>query len=293
MRTLVAGWFSFEQMGATAGDLLAKDLVCEWLELAGQAYDVALAPPFQGGVRWESIDPTCYSQIVFVCGPFGNGEPLVGFLQRFSGCRLIGMNLSMLDSLDNWNPFDLLWERDSSRTARPDISFLSRRKSVPLVGVVLVHHQTEYKGALHQVANEAIQRLIDSRQMATVRIDTRLDTNGTGLRSPAEVESLIARMDVVLTTRLHGLVLALKNGIPAIAIDPIAGGAKVRPQADIIEWPLVFTSEALDDRVGIGRDRLQVGADGHGLHPHRRGRPMRHPIRSGGESEKNGRGDWI
>ena len=32
MKTLVAGWFSFEQMGASAGDLLARDLVCEWLE---------------------------------------------------------------------------------------------------------------------------------------------------------------------------------------------------------------------------------------------------------------------
>jgi hypothetical protein len=25
---LVAGWFSFEQMGATAGDLLARDVAC-------------------------------------------------------------------------------------------------------------------------------------------------------------------------------------------------------------------------------------------------------------------------
>ena len=35
MKCLVAGWFSFEQMGATAGDLLAKDLVCSWVERAG------------------------------------------------------------------------------------------------------------------------------------------------------------------------------------------------------------------------------------------------------------------
>ena len=29
VKTLVAGWFSFEQMEASAGDLLARDLVCE------------------------------------------------------------------------------------------------------------------------------------------------------------------------------------------------------------------------------------------------------------------------
>ena len=58
--------------------------------------------------------------------------------------------------------------------------------------------------------------------MAVVAIDTRLDANRTGLRTPAQVESLIARTDVVVTTRLHGLVLALKNGVPAVAIDTVA-----------------------------------------------------------------------
>ncbi len=248
MKALVAGWFSFEQMGATAGDLLARDLACEWLERAGYSYDVALAPPFTGGVDWRSVDPKTYSHVVFVCGPFGNGEPITDFLPRFAGCRLVGLNLSMLESLDAWNPFDLLLERDSSATSRPDVSFLSRQARVPVVGVVLVHPQSEYKKrAMHQVANEAIHRLVDSREMSVVTIDTRLDTNSAGLRSPAEVESLIARMDVVLTTRLHGTVLALKNSVPAVAIDPITGGAKIRRQAETIGWPVVFTADALTD----------------------------------------------
>jgi hypothetical protein len=50
MKILVAGWFSFEKCNATAGDLMARDLVCEWIENAGHAYDIALAPPFVGGV---------------------------------------------------------------------------------------------------------------------------------------------------------------------------------------------------------------------------------------------------
>ena len=28
MKTLVAGWFSFELMGASAGDLMARDVAC-------------------------------------------------------------------------------------------------------------------------------------------------------------------------------------------------------------------------------------------------------------------------
>lgn len=247
MRTLVAGWFSFEEMGATAGDLLARDLACEWLERSGHHYDVAFAPPFSGDVDWRFVDPKNYSHVVFVCGPLGNGSPVAELLQRFAGCRLVGLNLSMLEHLDAWNPFDLLLERDSSATSRPDISFLSRRTCVPVVGVVLVHPQSEYKGGMHQGAHDAIHRLIISREMSVVPIDTRLDVNSTGLRTPREVESLIARMDAVLTTRLHGIVLALKNDVPAIAVDPIAGGAKIRRQAETIGWPLAFTADALTD----------------------------------------------
>jgi polysaccharide pyruvyl transferase WcaK-like protein len=61
------------------------------------------------------------------------------------------------------------------------------------------------------------------------------------------VESLMARMDLVVTTRLHGLVLAVKNGVPAIAIDPIAGGAKLLRQANVLKWPICFTADDVDD----------------------------------------------
>jgi hypothetical protein len=99
------------------------------------------------------------------------------------------------------------------------------------------------------VANEAINRLIDSREMAVVEIDTRLDTHGKNhLRSAVEIESLIARVDVLLTTRLHGLVLALKNGLPPIAIDPEPGGAKIRRQAELLDWPAAFVVDELDDQ---------------------------------------------
>ena len=247
MKVLVTGWFSFPQMGATAGDLLTRDLVCRWLEEAGHAFDVALAPPFVGGVDWLTVDPSRYSDVVFVCGPFGNGWPIPELLERFAGRRLIGVNVSMLDPIDTWNPFDLLLERDSSVCSRPDLTMLTSAARVPVVGIVLVHDQKEYRNGLHDAANAAIARLIASRPMAIVRIDTRLDTNATGLRTAAEVESLIARMDVVVTTRLHGLVLAIKNGVPAVAIDPIVGGAKVLRQATALQWPMCFTANGLDD----------------------------------------------
>jgi hypothetical protein len=248
VKTLVAGWFSFEGMGATAGDLIARDLVCEWLVTAGRKFDVALAAPFSSGVDWQEADPDSYDEVVFVCGPFGNGWPVTDFLARFAGRRLVGVNLSMLQPLDEWNPFDVLIERDSSRTARPDVTLLGQTARVPVAGIVLVHEQTEYAGAMHAAANDAIGRLGASREMAVVAIDTRLDLNGTGLCTAAEVESLIARMDVVLTTRLHGMVLAIRNGVPPLVIDPIAGGRKVMAQANALGWKVTFTADNIDDQ---------------------------------------------
>ncbi|MEO5579106.1 MAG: polysaccharide pyruvyl transferase family protein [Gemmatimonadaceae bacterium] len=254
MKTLVAGWFSFEGMGATAGDLMVRDLVCEWLASIERPYDVALSSPFAGGVDWQTVDPVLYSHVVFVCGPFGNGEPVTELLSRFAGVRLVGVNLTMLQPLHEWNPFDLLLERDSSVLARPDLAFLGASMRAPVVGIVRMHEQPEYGARdLHSRANDAMTRLIAARELAAVTVDTRLDMeNAAGLRTASEIESLIAKMDVVVTARLHGLVLSLKNGVPAVAIDSVAGGAKISRQAQALGWPVVLTAdrmtaEALDE----------------------------------------------
>lgn len=256
MKLLVTGWFSFEQMGASAGDLLARDLVCSWLEDAGHHYDVALAAPFTGGIDWCNSNKDDYNAVIFICGPFGNGPPVTGFLEYFSGVPLIGLNLSMLQELDVWNPFQLLLERDSSEARRPDLVLLTQQPKVPVAGLILVHLQQEYGDrAMHQLADAALHRLIASREMAVVPIDTRLDENQVGLRTPGEVESLIAKTDVVITTRLHGMVLAIKNGVPPLVVDPIAGGAKILRQAGIIDWPMVFTADTLE------QDKLNKALD--------------------------------
>ena len=80
---------------------------------------------------------------------------------------------------------------------------------VPVVGVYLIE---PYPGAMDDVANEAINRVVNSREMAVVKIDTRFDAYSTKhLRSAVEIEPLIERSDVLLTTRLHGLVFALAS----------------------------------------------------------------------------------
>jgi len=248
MQILVAGWFSFNGMGATAGDFISRDIVCSWLKEAGLTFDIALAEPLalEGGVDWRKLDAERYSHVVFVCGPFGNGWPLTEFLSAFSNARLIGVNLSLLQPLEEWNPFHLLFARDSSLVSHPDISFQGKPPTVPVVGVILVHKQKEYgKRALHERAEDMINDFLSRTEAAVVNIDTAIPNNKGLLRTPAAVEALIRKMDLVITTRLHGVVLALKNEIPVIPIDPIAGGAKITQQVRTIGWPFLFNAESL------------------------------------------------
>ena len=249
MKSLVAGWFSFDEVVATVGDLLARDVLCRWLDRAGIAYEVANAPLVGGGVDWRAVDPEDCDRVIFVCGPFGRRPLLEELVERFSGRPLVGVNLSMLEGDGAWNPFDLLLERDGGRghTARPDLTFAAPPPpSLPVTAVILAQPQAEYGEGLHGAAAAAIARLPDLRETALFHTDTDL-IDADRIRGAAEVTSLIGCADAVVTTRLHGMVLSLRLGVPAVAIDAIPGGAKVTRQAAAIGWPAALRADELTD----------------------------------------------
>jgi hypothetical protein len=253
VKALAAGHFSFPKQGATAGDLIACDVVCEWLQEVGVEYDVALAPPFPGGCDWRRLDPSNYSHIIWICGPLGRDTEAFSRLRRrfaSQAHRWIGIDVSMTEPVDVWNPFDVLLERDSNRAERPDLSFGAEVPPLPVIGLVQVEPFAPLFPSRdrQEDAREAVRRLAYARPAAVVEIDTRLDVpNAAGLRSPREVETLIGRMDVVVTTRLHGLALALRNGVPTVAVDPVAGGDKITAQARAVNWPCAFAVDQASD----------------------------------------------
>ncbi len=248
MRALILGHFS------TIGDVDSLAYVTEILREEGVAYDVLpfiekLSLHLDHAVSRADLEPSAYTHLIVVCGPFWPDllERRGIALDRFAHCTRIGVNLTMIEPIEAWNPFHLLLERDSDRNVRPDLTFLQHSSRVPVAGLCTIAKQREYGDRQrHAEAVELLRQLLHDRKVAGIEVDTRWPAyrNQGGLGSAAEVTSVIARTDVLLTNRLHGMVYALKSGVPVLAIDPVAGGDKIMAQARVLGWPAASTVDA-------------------------------------------------
>lgn len=256
-RALLTGHFS------TVGDIESLDLVRDWLDEINMPYDMA---PFKKKIRermrnvinLSEINPGIYSHLLIICGPVWKEQlDTVPFdLSRFKHCVCIGVNLTMVKPLHVWNPFDVLLERDSDRMSRPDLTFLSETQSVPVVGRCMVKKQSSYtERERHEEANQCFNDLIQRRDFAVIDLDTRWFRTKNALKTPAHFMSALKRVDLLFTNRLHGMVYAIKAGVPVIAIDAIEGGAKVSAQAKALGWPqCIPVQEATPERLDAAVD---------------------------------------
>lgn len=245
-RILVTGWFSFLHGEATAGDLLALEAVSRSLAAAGLGYDVAWSPVFRpGGLRLEEAAPERYRYLVFVCGPL-HGEQFAALHARFAALRRIAVGVSVIDPADPaCTGFDLVLARDGDGQPARDLAAAVAPPAppvVPVTAIVLAAGQGEYgRRRRHEQVSAQLTAWAGGKDCAPVVLETRLDTRDWRLCSTAEAfQALVSRFDIVLTTRLHGLVLALQAGVPALAVDPVDGGGKVTAQASAWAWPAVL-----------------------------------------------------
>jgi hypothetical protein len=286
VRILVTGWFSFDESEITAGDLLARDVAVDWLAASGVPHDVAVAGNFRraGDVGLAEADPAAYSDVVFVCGP-ASGKPVAGMFGRFPHARKLALGVSAVGGTAGLG-LDVLLERDSDAAARPDLSLAARSADgrPPVVGVVLVHDQPEY-GDRHRLseAHALLGAALSQVDAARVQLDTRLHREEPHLcRTPAQVESALARCDAIATTRMHGLALALRAGVPAVAVDPVAGGGKVSAQARALCWPgLARVGETSPDELaGLLRWSLSAPARARAARAAAQARPALDQLRA-------------
>ncbi|MFH9424425.1 polysaccharide pyruvyl transferase family protein [Streptomyces sp. NPDC017529] len=237
--------------------MLAAEAVQHALRTAGIAYDTAWSPVFRpDALHLDDADPARYTDLVFACGPVhsrppagGGPSPLLALHDRFAGCRRVAVGVSVPDPDDPAvTRFDEVLARDLAgrRTGAQDLSLRAPEPAgVPLVGVVLTGGQHEYGARRrHTEVGDLLTGWLGTVRAARLPLDTRLDSRDWRLpATPGELHTVLARLDVVVTTRLHGMVLALRAGTPALAVDPVEGGAKVSAQAAALDWPAVLGCE--------------------------------------------------
>ena len=228
-RALVVGHFS------TIGDIESLEFVRGALGEQGIACDIAPYNPsfvadIAGAMAVSSVDPAAYTHLIAVCGPFWPAllDKRGLALERFAHATRIGVNLTMVLAVDEWNPFHVLLERDSSRATRPDITFLQATDRVPVAGLCTIARQREYGDRQqHAGAIELMQALIEARGMAAIDIDTRWPKrrNAGRLGSPAQVMSVIERVDSCdQPVARHGLCAESRR--PGAGIDPVRAATR-------------------------------------------------------------------
>ncbi|MEV6590635.1 polysaccharide pyruvyl transferase family protein [Streptomyces acidicola] len=251
-RILLTGWFSFRGGEATAGDVLALRRVEDVLRREDLAYDVAWSPAFRpGDLDLEHVRPRIYSHLVFVSGPL-HGKRITELHRRFRHCVRIAVGVSVIDADDPAvTGFHQVLARDAPG-AEPVEDLAARAPATPaspVVGVILTPGHGEY-GTLRQHAevSDELTRWLAGKDCACLELDTRLDTLDWHLSAtPGQLQSVFARLDLVVTDRLNGLVLGLRAGIPVLAVDPVVDGATMTAQARACGWPAVVPVEHLDE----------------------------------------------
>ncbi|MEU6062646.1 polysaccharide pyruvyl transferase family protein [Streptomyces sp. NPDC047097] len=250
-RALLTGWFAFLHGEVTAGDELALRRVQRALDAAGLAHDTAWSPAFRpGALCLDRVRPEDYTTLLFICGPL-HGEQLADLHRRFAHCRRIAVGTS---TIDPGAPAATGFHHVLSRGGAdgPPLTDLAASAPAtglpPVAGVILTRGQGEYGARRrHDQAATALTHWLAARDIAALTLDTRLALRDPGhFRTPEQLDAVLTRLDAVVTTRLHGLVLALRAGIPALAVDPVAGGAKVTAQAAACDWPALLPADRLD-----------------------------------------------
>ncbi|MEW2070965.1 polysaccharide pyruvyl transferase family protein [Streptomyces sp. NPDC007346] len=249
-RVLVTGWFSFLDGEVTAGDALAQRAASSALDRLGIAHDTAWSPAFApGALTLEAALPAAYEQLLFVCGPV-HGEQLAALHRRYASCRRVAVGVSVVDpDSPAASGFHRIEPRDGPGSAPlPDLAAAAPvMPATPVVGVALTYGQGEYgERRTHDRVAGVLLPWLAGKDGARVDADTRLAyDDGFRCRTPDQYLSLVGRLDLLVTDRLHGLVLALRAGVPALAVDPVRGGAKVSAQAKVARWPALLPGEEL------------------------------------------------
>jgi hypothetical protein len=267
-RALIFGPFGVKDRGCTFGDVHAAEVVASWLTEKNIEYDIVNEVSYsKKNIEFKKINPKIYNILFYVCGPFGIGsfKPL-DVKKDFKHCKKIAVNVSVdRDDISSYQGHvDYIIARDSGTVKNPDLVFNIKNTKVPVIGVLLIHSNGPKGLKCHEKIKKEVWNFFDKEKYARIDMDTIITTkkniNRTRVYSSDILDSLICRCDAIISNRLHGVVYALKNKIPVLAIDPIIGGHKVQKQIESIKWPCFLSGEnATAENISLEMKKILEG----------------------------------
>ncbi len=265
-RILVAWYGSFKQFG-TIGDLLSLQAVVshlvgcghEVLHATGAEIEIAGA----SRVDWETVDLRGIDGAIFVCGPILKTHPTTGALfARLATLPFSGIGVSLMPEghMNHLQPFDRAFARQGGAEPFGDVAITGPqavatpppdRPKRPVIGLALRGRQPEYglDICLWRETADLAQKIIDAVTAdggSVITIDNHLVHSG---KTPDEIEASYSQCDLVVTSRFHGAVTALRHDVPFIAIDQIKGGAKVYDLLAPLGWRHVYRIDEAEDEI--------------------------------------------
>jgi hypothetical protein len=255
--TAILWWGTYGFSGRpTLGDVQSVENLSRELRRRGHKPAILSHPELALGGHWPvadifSLTPSI-RQLAFVCGPLLDRSPLRDFLYVHRRARKLALGVSILPNNEAiTSRFDAIVARDGISDSTFDFAAAEivppapwQANAIRSAGLSLRGPQKEYgpNRVGQSEKSEALLRGLAARlSLQVVEIDTRiLPENDT-----ATIAADFMRSDIVLTTRMHGALLALALGKPVIAIDQIPGTAKVTAVLRKIGWPHVYSAESV------------------------------------------------
>ncbi len=258
-RIALAWWESVRSGWGTVGDFYAIGNVRRRLMQQGADVDVLwdLAWPEEGveTVSRQEAASRRYDTVAFVCGPLVQREEFQQLMDVFRDTRKVAVGVSVIAGNEQATAlFDAVHARDRGRVATFDLALDPRGFSPPPaapadpsgpVGLTLVSDQGEYGvgGTQAAAVADAFAALGLAHGCALVPIATQRPLTASALRG---FSSEILGTRLILTNRLHGALMAILHGRPAIVIDQVVGGGKVTAVLERIAYPFLFPVDDLD-----------------------------------------------
>lgn len=255
--TVILWWGTHGFRGQpTLGDVQSVDSLSRALRLRGLDHAVLSHPELALPGHLPVADifelTPAIRQLAFVCGPLLDRSPLRDFLYIHRRARKLALGVSILpNNAAMTSRFDVVVARDGVADSTFDFAASEIVPPAPQpaagfrsAGLSLRGLQKEY--GPDRVGNweksELLLRGLAARKGLTiVPIETRLLPDN----DVATIRADFLRSDIVLTTRMHGALLALALGKPVIALDQIPGTAKVTAVLRKVGWQYVYPAESV------------------------------------------------